>query len=258
MFSSRPKLNVETATYRVLDTGAYAEYIAVSIKMLIHKPKEIPWEVAAGIPETWITAIQAMYLVANFTPGKSILWHAGASSVSLAGIQLSKAHGASAIYATAGSQAKIELCESVGATKAWNYRAEDWAEELDKVLKGKGVDIIIDFIGPDYFQKNINSLALDGQMVVVGLLSGNIVPGGLDITPFVRKRIRVEGSRLRSRSTEYQGRLRDMLVKEALPGFVKGMFEVPIDKIFDWHDIREAHELMESNMNKGKIVCTVT
>jgi NADPH:quinone reductase-like Zn-dependent oxidoreductase len=225
--------------------------------MLIHKPKEISWEMAAAIPETWITAIQAMYLVTSFAPGKSILWHAGASSVSLAGIQLSKAHGASAIYATAGSQEKIDLTKSVGATEAWNYRTQDWSEELDVATGGKGVDIIIDFIGPNYFQQNLNSVALDGQMVIVGLLSGTKLPADIDISAFVRRRIRIEGSRLRSRSTEYQGCLRDMLAKEALPGLTSGQFQVPIDRIFDWQDIRQAHELMESNTNKGKIVCRV-
>jgi NADPH:quinone reductase-like Zn-dependent oxidoreductase len=87
--------------------GAYAEYIALSTHMLIHKPKELSWEKAAGIPETWITATQALYLVGEFTPGKSVLWHAGASSVSIAGIQLAKGHDASKVYVTAGSQVCI-------------------------------------------------------------------------------------------------------------------------------------------------------
>jgi NADPH:quinone reductase-like Zn-dependent oxidoreductase len=225
--------------------------------MLIHKPPSMPWEVAAGIPETWITAIQAMYLIAGFTAGKSILWHAGASSVSIAGIQLSKAHGASAIYATAGSQDKLDLCKSLGATEAWNYRETDWAEQVDLVTDGKGVDIIIDFVGADYFQKNMNSVALDGRLVIVGLLSGGTLPAGLDITAFVRRRIRIEGSRLRSRSEDYQGKLRDMLVREALPGLRDGNLKVPIEKVFDWNDVQEAHQMMESNRNRGKIVCKV-
>jgi NADPH:quinone reductase-like Zn-dependent oxidoreductase len=226
--------------------------------MLIHKPTEFGWEMAAAIPETWITAIQAMYVVANFASGKSILWHAGASSVSLAGIQISKLNGASAIYATAGSQEKIDLCKSVGATECWNYRTQNWANELDRATEGKGVDILIDFVGPNFFQDNINSVALDGQMVIVGLLSGPKLPADIDISALVKRRIRIEGSRLRSRSTAYQGRLRDMLVKVALPGLISGQLQVPIDRIFDWQNIEGAHELMESNKNKGKIVCRVT
>ncbi|KAH8890628.1 zinc-binding dehydrogenase [Thozetella sp. PMI_491] len=237
--------------------GAYAEYIAVSTRMIIRKPKTIPWEVAAGIPETWITALQVMYMVAKFAPGKSILWHAGSSSVSLAGIQLSKAHGASAIYTTVGSREKADLCISVGATTAWNYKDEDWAAELDRATGGLGVDIIVDFVGADYFQRNLDSTALDGEIVIVGLLSGNVIPAEIDISAFVRRRIKVEGTRLRSRELEYQGRLQDLLVREALPGLADGRFRVPIDKIFDWGDISKAHEMMEGNRNKGKIICKV-
>lgn len=225
--------------------------------MLIHKPKEISWEVAAGIPETWITAIQAMYFVAKFAPGKSILWHAGASSVSIAGIQLSKAHGASAIYTTVGSSSKVEFCKDLGATGAWNYKEANWSEKLLEATGGKGVDIIVDFIGQSYFHQNLDSIALDGKIVIMGLLSGSKVPDGLDLQVFVKKRIAIEGSRLRSRGTDYLMRLRDKLVQMALPKFVDGTFQIPVEKVFNWKDIQEAHALMESNMTKGKIICMV-
>jgi NADPH:quinone reductase-like Zn-dependent oxidoreductase len=227
--------------------------------MLIHKPKEIPWEIAAGIPEVWVTAIQAMELIGGFSAGKSMLWHAGASSVSIAGIQLSKALGASAIYATAGSEDKVELCKSLGATAAWNYRETSWEEEVKTVTNGRGVDIIIDFVGQNYFQMNLNSAAKDGRVVIVGMLSGTkISQRDIDLSPFVTKRLRVEGSRLRSRDLEYQKVLRDLLVRDVLPGFVDGRFQVLVEKVFDWQDIQEAHGLMESNTIKGKIICRVT
>ncbi|KAK5275265.1 hypothetical protein LTR40_013327, partial [Exophiala xenobiotica] len=98
-FGSEPEagFNVGDEVFGLAYGGAYAEYIAVSTHMLIHKPKELSWEEAAGIPETWITATQALYLVGEFKPGMSVMWHAGASSVSIAGIQLAKADGASAV-----------------------------------------------------------------------------------------------------------------------------------------------------------------
>jgi NADPH:quinone reductase-like Zn-dependent oxidoreductase len=237
--------------------GAYAEYIAVSTRMLIEKPSSLSWEVAAGIPETWITAMHAMFLLGKFEPGQSILWHAGASSVSLAGLQLSAAHGASAVYATAGSTEKIELCKSLGATHGWNYKAEDWEAELNAVTQGKGVDIVVDFVGQQYFQKNLNSLANNGRLLIVGLLSGNRVESGVDLFPFVLRHIKVEGSRIRSMDLDYQGKRRDLLVQEALPKLSDGTFKVPIEKVFDWKDIQLAHELMESNTIRGKIVCQV-
>ena len=242
------------SAYLPTDAGAYAEFVAVSTRTLIHKPASLSWEVAAGVPETWTTALQAMYLVADFAPGRSILWHAGASSVSIAGIQLSKALGASAVYATVGSKEKVDfVTEALGADEAWDYNQAEWAEKVMGATDETGVDIIVDFVGQSYFQRNLDSVAVEGQVVIMGLLSGSVVPAGLDISAFVRKRVRVQGSRLRSRGIEYQEKLRDMLVERVLPGLVDGNLKVPIERVLDWRSIQEAHELMESNAIKGKL-----
>ena len=238
--------------------GAYAEYIAVNTHMLLHKPDHLSWEEAAGVPEVWITATQAMYPVGEFTKGKSILWHAGASSVSIAGVQLSKAAGASAIYVTAGSQEKIDFCvKELGATAGFNYKTQDWAKEILNVTDGKGVDLVIDFVGQSYFQGNLDVAARDGHIVNLGAMSGTKLPAGVDIGAFVRKRIRFEGSSLRSRDTEYQGRLRDKL-EEYLPRFEDGSFKLFVEKVIPWEKVVEAHELMEKNVTKGKIICTIS
>jgi NADPH:quinone reductase-like Zn-dependent oxidoreductase len=199
-----------------------------------------------------------MYLVGEFAPGKSILWHAGASSVSIAGIQLSKGDGASEVYATAGSDEKLEFCKSIGASAAFNYHTQDWAKEILKATHGKGVDIVIDFVGANYFQGNLDVVARDGRIVHLGAMSGIKLPAGVDIGAFIRKRIRFEGSSLRSRDEEYQGKLRNTLVEHALPKFIDGSYKSFVEKVFDWKDIIQAHELMESNKTKGKIICTIT
>jgi len=237
--------------------GAYAEYIAVSTHMLVHKPKELSWEQTAGIPETWITATQALYLVGEYRPGMSVLWHAGASSVSIAGIQLAKADGASAIYVTASSRDKIEFCKSIGATEGFSYKEGDWAQALLKYTNGKGVDLIVDFVGASYFDQNLEAAARDGHIVNLGSLGGTVLPGPVDISPFLRKRLRYEGSSLRSRDEAYQGRLRDMLVEHALPKFIDGSFKIVIEKVFKMDQIQEAHRLMETNQIMGKLICTV-
>jgi NADPH:quinone reductase-like Zn-dependent oxidoreductase len=208
--------------------------------------------------QTWITATQAMYLVGEFTKGKSILWHAGASSVSIAGIQLSKIGGASQIFVTVGSQEKIDFCvQELGATAGFNYKTQDWSSEILKATDGKGVDIVIDFVGQDYFQGNLDVAARDGRIVNLGALSGTKLPAGVDIGALFRKRIRVEGSSLRSRDAEYQGRLRDKL-EEYLPRFEDGTFKLFVDKVLPWEKIVEAHQLMEKNTSKGKIICTIS
>jgi len=237
--------------------GAYAEYIAVNTHMLLHKPAHLSWVEAAGIPETWITATQAMYLVADFAPGRSILWHAGASSVSIAGIQLSKAGGASKIYATAGSDEKLDFCvKELGATAGFNYKTQNWAEEIQKATEGKGVDVIVDFIGRDYFQGNLDVAARDGRIVGLAFMSGSLLPEGVDISAFLKKRLRYEGSSLRSRDPEYQGRLRDKL-EEYMPSFADGTFKIFVDKVLPWERVVEAHQLLEKNVTKGKIICTI-
>ncbi|KAI9848448.1 MAG: hypothetical protein M1837_000243 [Sclerophora amabilis] len=240
--------------------GAYAEYISVSTHMLIHKPKELSWDEAAGIPETWITALQALYLVGLFKPGKTVLWHAGASSVSIAGIQLSRHESAAAaIYATAGTDEKTRFCvDQLGATAAFNYRTQDWAREVLAATDGRGVDLVVDFVGQSYFQGNLDVVARDGIIVTLGAMSGTKLEKGVDIGAFVRKRVRFEGSSLRSRDEAYQGKLRDTLVEHALPKFVDGTFKIFVEKVFGWEAVIEAHQLMERNETRGKIICRVT
>ncbi|KAI1332897.1 zinc-binding alcohol dehydrogenase domain-containing protein 2 [Xylariaceae sp. FL0255] len=242
--------------------GAYAEYISASASMLMHKPASLSWEEAAGIPETFITATQALHVIGEFAPGKSVLWHAGASGVSIAGIQLSRDAGASKIFATAGTDEKCRFVEGaeVGATKAFNYKTDDWEKGILEATDGKGVDIIIDFVGASYFQHNLAVAAKDAHWVVVGMMGGTKLPEGTDIGPIAWKRLRIEGSTLRSRDLEYQGRLRDTLAGY-LPDFEKDggkeKLRVKVDAVFEMEDIQKAHELMAANKSMGKIICTV-
>ncbi|CAI7633787.1 unnamed protein product, partial [Penicillium pancosmium] len=238
--------------------GAYAEYIAVSTKMLVHKPKQLSWEEAAGVPETWITASQALFLIGDFQEGQSVLWHAGASSVSISGIQLAKAAGAKAIYATVGSQEKIDFLEKeLGVTKAFNYKTQNWAAELQKEAGAAGVNLTVDFIGAPYFQGDLDVAAKDGRVVLLGMMGGVKLPDGVNIAPLLFKRVRVEGSTLRSRDEDYQARLRDTLVDHALPKFCDGTFRVFVEKVFPFDQIMAAHQLLEANTTKGKIICVI-
>ncbi|KAK3360272.1 hypothetical protein B0T25DRAFT_535252 [Lasiosphaeria hispida] len=237
--------------------GAYAEYVAVSAKTLLHKPVHLSFEQAAALPETWITATQALHFVLGITEGKSVLWHAGASGVSIAGIQLSRLAGASEVYATAGSQEKCEFIErELGATKAFNYKEEDWAAEILAKTGGKGVDLIVDFVGADYFNKNLDVVARDGRICLLGLMSGGVVDQ-VNIGKLLYKRARVEGSTLRSRDEDYQGLLRDKL-EEYLPKFESGELKIFIDTVLPFEEIVKAHQQLEENKTMGKIICTIS
>lgn len=225
--------------------------------MLLHKPKSMSFEQCAGVPETWITATQALHLVLGFTKGKSVLWHAGASGVSIAGIQLSRIAGASEVYATAGSDDKCKFITSeLGATATFNYKTQDWAKEIQEKTGGKGVDYIVDFVGASYFQQNLQAAARDGRIVLLGLLGGAKIPDA-DISQILYKRIRIEGSTLRSRDEDYQGKLRDRL-EEYLPDFESKRLKIFVDKVLPWEEIQEAHKHMEEAKNMGKIICTIS
>lgn len=200
-----------------------------------------------------------MYLVGGYAAGKSILWHAAASSVSISGIQLAKADGASKVFATARQDSKCEFAvKELGATAAFNTTTQNWPEEVMKATGGKGVDIIVDFIGASYFQQNLDAIARDGVIVNLGFMGGTKVPEGTDISAFIRKRCTFVGSSLRSRDEEYQGKLRDQLVEHALPKMKDGSFKLFIEKVLPWEQIQDAHRLLEENKTKGKVICTIS
>lgn len=238
--------------------GAYAEYIAVNTRMLIPKPRELSWEQAAAIPETWMTAIQAMYLVGHYRPGETILWHAGASAVAIAGTQLSRADGASQIFSTVGSIEKVRFCiEDLGVTAAFNYKTQNWSEGILEATQDRGVDVIIDLVGASHFQGNIDAAAKDARIAHLGQVSGTILPNGVDFGAMLWKRIRFEGSTLRSRDVEYQGKLKDSFVEHALTKLRNGTFKVIVEREFSWKEIVAAHQLLETNTAQGKLVCRI-
>lgn len=160
---------------------------------------------------------------------------------------------------TASSSEKIDFCvRELGATAGFNYRTQDWSAELLKATDGKGVNLIVDFIGASYFQGNLNAASMDGRVVCLGQMGGTVLPAGVDISPFIRKRVRFEGSTLRSRDEGYQKLLRDQLVEHACPKFKDGSFKIFVDRVLPFENIVEAHKLMESNQTKGKVICVIS
>ncbi|KAI0141233.1 hypothetical protein GGR57DRAFT_487616 [Xylariaceae sp. FL1272] len=237
--------------------GAYAEKIRISENMLMNKPESLSFEEAAGIPETFFTALQAVYLVGGLTKGQSVLIHAGASGVGQAAIQISKLLGAKSIFTTAGTDSKCELCKSLGADFSINYKHGDSFDAVvSRETQGRGVDLIIDMVGRDYWHRNVASCAMDSRIVLVALMSGGIVDE-CSFRALMNKRISILPTTLRTRSTAYQKELRDVFLKLALPAFTDKRLKVTIDNVFSWKDVSKAHRRMESNANAGKIICTV-
>ncbi|KZO96756.1 quinone oxidoreductase putative [Calocera viscosa TUFC12733] len=243
--------------------GAYAEYITIQSSMLMHKPSSLSFIEAAGVPEVWFTAFQALVLVGGLTAGKSVLIHAGASGVGIAAIQIARFLGAKYVFTTAGNDQKIKFLLDMkeGATHGFNYKKQDFAEEIEKVTGGEGVDLIVDVIGKSYFTRNIKILKRDGRLVQLWTLGGSIV-SEFDLTPIVVKRLHIEGTTLRSRSPEYQSNLASRFQAELLPHLTgekheDGQMKAYVYETYPLDKVTEAHEEMEANRNRGKMVLLV-
>jgi NADPH:quinone reductase-like Zn-dependent oxidoreductase len=217
-------------------------------------PQGLGTEEAAAIPEVFLTAFQAIRWLADLQKGERILIHAGASGVGTAAIQLVQAMGASS-FVTA-SESKHDFCLKLGASHAIDYRNEDFELVIKSLTNGKGVNVIMDFIGAPYFQKNLNSLGLDGRLVMQGFMGGPKLPAA-NLGPILRKRLKIVGSTLRSRTLEYKIALAKDLHAFSWPLFESGKLKPVVDTVFDWTAIVEAHRYMEQNKNTGKIIIRV-
>ncbi|KAI6129711.1 quinone oxidoreductase putative [Pisolithus croceorrhizus] len=236
--------------------GAYAEYVAIHQDLLIRKPPHMSWEEAAGIPENFITAQQAM-IYGELKRGDNVLVHAGASGVA-------RGLGARSVTATASTKEKLDFLLSIpnGATEVANYKTEDFSKTVKNATSGKGADVVVDFVGRTHWEKNIESLAVDGRMVILAMLSGSVVPA-VDLGPILRKHLKIQGSTLRSRSLEYQSNLINSASFQEVVSKITGRdgdgpVRIYIHKVFPWTEIQKAHKEMSASKNIGKIVCRIS
>lgn len=210
-----------------------------------------------SLTQTYFTAVQAIHLIGGLEPAQSVLIHAGSSGVGQAAIQVARYGGASKIFTTAGSDAKCDLCKSLGADFAINYRSgEDFAAVIERETQGKGVNLIIDLVGQSYWHRTTASAAMEGKIVLVAAMSGSVIEE-FNLRALLNKRLWVMATTLRTRSAEYQGTLRDVFVQKALPHLAKGEMKVTVDQVFPWTEIGAAHKKMESNTHAGKLICRV-
>ncbi|WP_206832362.1 NAD(P)H-quinone oxidoreductase [Alicyclobacillus fructus] len=240
----------------LLPGGGYAQYAVVPAGMLIRLPDALSYEQGAAIPETFLTAYLNLFVLGRLSPGETVLVHAGASGVGTSAIQLIRLAGARSIV-TAGSPDKIAKCLELGAVAGWNYHDGSFVDFVRRETGGRGADIILDFVGAPYFHDNLRALAVDGRLIVIGTMGGTKVDG-LDLGHILAKRQQIIGTALRSRSLEAKIELTAAFVAFAYDALAKGEIAPVIDRVYDWRDVRAAHERMEANQNIGKIVLRVT
>ena len=234
--------------------GGYAEYCAVPAVQCLPIPTGLSFEEAAGLPETFFTVWSNLVDRAHFAAGKTVLIHGGTSGIGTTAIQMVKALGGRA-FATAGSADKAQACERLGAERAINYQTEDFVQVIKEMTHGHGVDIILDMVGGDYTQRNIQSAAVDGVIVNIAFLKGAKVE--IDLGPVMRRRLTLTGSTLRPRPPAEKGAIAAALHAHVWPLLDAGTIKPVLYKTFPLAHAEEAHRLMESSVHIGKIVLSV-
>ncbi len=235
----------------LLGGGGYGSRVAVHERMLMDVPAGLDFEQAAAIPEVFLTAYDALVSQCGLGPGESVLVHAVGSGVGTAAVQIAAQMGCR-VFGTAGSTEKLTRVVELGLAVGINYHERDFAEVVREETGGRGVDVVLDVVGAEYWTRNVASLAIRGRMVVVGTMSGP--KADLDLGPVMRKRLRLHGTVLRSRPLEEKAALTQEVARRLLPLFEAGRLVPVVDRVFPLAEVAEAHRYMESNANVGKIV----
>jgi NADPH2:quinone reductase len=231
--------------------GGYAEYVNVPARQALPVPRGLSLEEAAALPETAFTVWSNVFQRGGLVVGEVMLVHGGSSGIGTLAIQLGRALG-SRVIATAGSAEKCEACMALGAEACVNYRDTDFVQAVREFSGGRGADLILDMVGGDYIQRNIQCAAEDGRIVQIAFLQGSAV--SLNLMPLMLKRLTLTGSTLRARPESFKAALASSVEHNVWPLVEAGRVRVVLARRFDLAEAAEAHRLMESSAHIGKIV----
>jgi len=247
-------IRVGDAVCALVAGGGYAEYCAAPAPQCLPVPRGLDYTAAAAIPETFFTVWTNVFERGRLQANESILVHGGSSGIGTTAIQLARAHGAR-VFATAGSADKCAACERLGAERAINYREADFAPVVRQLTGDRGVDVVLDMVGGDYFERNIDVLALDGRLVEIATLQG--VKAALNIQTIMQRRLTITGSTLRARSVADKGAIARALRVRVWPLVESGAVKPIVHATFPLRHAAEAHRVMESSAHIGKLVLTI-
>jgi putative PIG3 family NAD(P)H quinone oxidoreductase len=240
--------------FGLVGSGGYAEKAVIDARMAMPIPSSWSFVQAAAVPEVFFTAQETLFTLGGLQEGETVLIHAAASGVGTAGIQMARETGAR-IFVTAGSAEKIQRCIELGATTGCNYKEQDFAEWVKEVTNGQGVDVIEDFIGAAYWERNLRSLKTGGRLVLVGLMGGVKIEANLGL--LMTKRLQIFGSVLRSRPLADKIAITRSFHSKWLPLLAAGRIKPVVDRVFPLAQVADAHRYMEENRNFGKIILSL-
>ena len=235
----------------LLPGGGYAEYAATPAAHCLPVPEGLSLREAACLPETCFTVWSNVVMRGRLVPGERLLIHGGSSGIGTTAIQIARALGAR-VLVTAGSRAKCEACEGLGAERAIDYREEDFVEIVRAM---GGADVILDMVGGGYIPRNLAALADDGRLVQIAFLSGP--KAEVNFSQLMIRRLTITGSTLRPQSVAAKARIADELRAHVWPMVASGALRPVIDAVLPLDQAREAHARMERSEHIGKIVLDV-
>ncbi|WP_413559524.1 NAD(P)H-quinone oxidoreductase [Bdellovibrio sp. HCB209] len=234
--------------------GGYAEYVNAPEGQCLPIPYDLDMTHAAALPETFFTVWTNVFESGELKSGETILIHGGSGGIGTTAIQLAHQMGAK-VLTTVGKHSAVQPCLDLGADRVIQYKSEDFVSIVKEFTQGRGVDVILDMVGGDYFQRNLECLAVQGRLVQIATLQGADV--SFDLRKMMSRRLKITGTTLRPRSVAEKTRIAQSLEKEVWPLLNKGRLKPVIFKQFKLEQVREAHELMESSAHTGKIVLNV-
>jgi len=235
----------------LLSGGGYAAYAAAAAPLCLPVPKGLSLTEAAALPETFFTVWTNLFERGRLKAGETVLVHGGTSGIGTTAIQLAKAFGAR-VYATAGSADKARACEQLGAVRGIDYKSEDFVAVVKAETDNRGVDLILDIIAGSYVSRNLEAAAVDGRIVVIGLLGGPRAEVKMHL--IMTKRLTITGSTLRARTVAQKAAVAAGVREHVWPLIEAGRVRPLIESTFPLGEAAAAHRLMESSGHIGKIV----
>jgi putative PIG3 family NAD(P)H quinone oxidoreductase len=238
----------------LLSGGGYAGRVIVPAGQLMPVPDGVSLTEAAALPEVACTVWSNVFMVAGLQPGEWLLVHGGAGGIGTFAIQLAVALGAR-VATTSGSPEKLAACAELGAEVTIDYREQDFVAEMRAATDGHGADVILDNMGAKYLGRNVEALATEGRLVVIGMQGGS--KGELDLGLLMRKRAAVVATTLRARPPEEKAAICAAVVEHVWPLVADGAIRPVVGATLPLAEAARAHALMESGAHSGKILLTV-
>ncbi|MDQ3615399.1 MAG: NAD(P)H-quinone oxidoreductase [Actinomycetota bacterium] len=237
----------------LLAGGGYAEKVLIPAGQVMPVPEGLDLVTAGALPEVACTVWSNVFMVAGLQREETLLVHGGAGGIGTLAIQVASALG-SRVVTTAGSEEKLEVCRSLGADVAINYKEKDFVAEVEAATDGKGVDVILDNMGASYLDRNIAALATEGRLVIIGMQGGS--KAELDIGRLLSKRGAVIATSLRARPVAEKSAICSSVVEHVWPLVAEGTVKPVVHATLSLDNAGEAHRMMEASDHTGKIVLT--